>query len=107
SIPRRPRSGEAGPAGKLELVVFGGGSASPRDVALAYGIAASRTQDTALRSLAMPLLEEAERRSPDDVEVLLYLAELYRASDRYESAIPLYRRAIRLDPTQVTASVGL
>ena len=107
SIPRRPRSGEAAPPGKLELVAFGGGSPSPRDLALAYGIAASRTQDTALRSRAMSLLEEAERRSPDDVEVLLYLAELYRAGDRYESAIPLYRRAIRLDPTQVTASVGL
>jgi tetratricopeptide (TPR) repeat protein len=39
--------------------------------------------------------------------VLLYLAELYRNGQQEETAIPLYQRAIRLDPAQVTASVGL
>lgn len=107
SIPRRPRSGDAAPAGNEELVAFGGGTASPRDVAMAYGIAASQTQDAALRARAMAMLEETERSSPDDVEVLLYLAELYRNGNWEESAIPLYQRAILLDPSQVTASVGL
>ena len=107
SIPRRPRSGYAGPPANMELVVFAGGNASQRDLAMAYGIAASRSQDEALRSRAMSLLEEAERHSPDDVEVLLYLAELYRNGNRDAAAIPLYRRAIGLDPSQVTASVGL
>jgi predicted CXXCH cytochrome family protein len=107
SIPRRPRSGDATPHGKLELVAFGGGTASPRDLALAYGIAASRVQDPALSSRATVLLEEAERRSPDDVEVSLYLAELDRKDGRNERAIALYRKAMRLDPAQVTASVGL
>jgi ssDNA-binding Zn-finger/Zn-ribbon topoisomerase 1 len=107
SIPRRPRSGGATPPKDLELVAFGGGDASPRDVALAYGIAASRTQDAALRSRAMAMLQETERNSPNDVEVLLYLAELYRNGQQEETAIPLYQRAIRLDPAQVTASVGL
>ena len=55
----------------------------------------------------MAMLEETERSSPDDVEVLLYLAELYRNGNWEESAIPLYQRAILLDPSQVTASVGL
>jgi tetratricopeptide (TPR) repeat protein len=41
------------------------------------------------------------------VEVLLYLAELYRNGDQPDLAIPLYQRAIRLSPEQVTASVGL
>lgn len=107
SIPRRPRSGDASPPKNMELVAFDGGSASQRDTAMAYGIAASRTQDAALRSRAMALLQEAERDSPEDVEVLLYLAELYRNGNRDETAIPLYERAIRLDPAQVTASVGL
>jgi tetratricopeptide (TPR) repeat protein len=53
------------------------------------------------------LLEAAERTSPDDVEVLLYPAELYRKSDQEERAVPLYQRAIRLDRSQLTASVGL
>ncbi len=39
--------------------------------------------------------------------VLLYLAELYRNGGQEEKAIPLYRRAIDLDPSQATASVGL
>jgi lipopolysaccharide biosynthesis regulator YciM len=37
----------------------------------------------------------------------MYLAEMYRNSDRADLAIPLYRRAMRLGPEQVTASVGL
>ena len=48
-----------------------------------------------------------ERNSPDDAEVLLYLAEIYRNTGQEDRAIPLYRRAMRLDPAQVTASVGL
>jgi predicted Zn-dependent protease len=107
SIPRRPRSGDSAPPGNMELVAFGGVQGTQRDFAMAYGIAASRTSDAALRARAMAMLQEAERNSPDDVEVLLYLAELDRNTDREEAAIPLYQRAIRLDPAQVTASVGL
>jgi len=107
SIPRRPRSVVAAPPKSMELVAFGGGNATPRDLALAYGIAGSRTEDAALRARAKVLLQEAAGKSPDDVEVLLYLAEIYRHDDQADAAIPLYRRAIRLDPAQVTASVGL
>ncbi len=107
SIPKKARPAVAPASEKLELVGFGGGSASARDTALAYGIAASRTQDPALRLRATTLLQDAERTAPDDVEVLLYLAELYRNGNRADDAVPLYRRAIRLDPGQVTASVGL
>ncbi|MBI3473963.1 MAG: tetratricopeptide repeat protein, partial [Candidatus Solibacter usitatus] len=34
-------------------------------------------------------------------------AELYRNTGQADAAAPLYERAIRLDPAQVTASVGL
>ena len=107
SIPRWPRISEAAPRPDAGLVVFGGGRAEPRDVALAYAIAASRTRDAAFQSRALTLLQETEHNSPDDVEVLLYLAELYRNGNPQDQAVPLYQRAIRLDPTQVTASVGL
>ena len=107
SIPRRPRPGGAAAPKSLELVAFGGGTADPRDLAMAYAIASSRTRDTTLRERTMAMLQETARNSPDDVEVLLYLAELYRNNDREEAAVPLFQRAIRLDPAQVTASVGL
>ena len=47
------------------------------------------------------------RATPDDPQVLIYLAESYRNGGQAERAIPLYRRAIVLDPAQVTAPVGL
>jgi Flp pilus assembly protein TadD len=106
SIPRRPR-GESTAAASADLAVFGGGRADSRDVALAYGIVASRTHAAGDRARAVTALEQAAGNAPSDVEVLLYLAELYRNGDRAEKAIPLYRRAMDLDPSQVTASVGL
>jgi Tfp pilus assembly protein PilF len=53
------------------------------------------------------LLEQAVRDAPSDVEVLLYLAEIYRNNDQNDRARPLYERAIALDRGQVTGSVGL
>ncbi|HEV2445914.1 MAG TPA: tetratricopeptide repeat protein [Candidatus Sulfopaludibacter sp.] len=107
SIPRRPRAESPSASRDAELIPFGGGTASPRDLALAYAIAASRTHAMADRQRAVRLLEETVRVSPDDSEVLLYLAEIYRNDSQDDRAIPLYRRAMQLDPTQVTASVGL
>jgi hypothetical protein len=106
SIPRRPRAAAAAPPLDAELVPFDGAAVSPRDVALAYAIVATRP-GAAGRDRARQLLEAAERNSPDDAEVLLYLAEIYRNTGQEDRAIPLYRRAMRLDPAQVTASAGL
>jgi glucose repression mediator protein len=53
------------------------------------------------------LLEAAVTASPNDPEPMLYLAEIYRNHDQNDRAQPLYERAMRLDPSQVTASVGL
>jgi Tetratricopeptide repeat/Cytochrome c554 and c-prime len=106
SIPRRPRRIESH-APSTDLAVFGGAHAEPRDWALAYGILASRTQTATDRTRALKALEQAERDNPADVEVIVYLAELYRNLEQQEKAIPLYRRALELDPMQVTAPVGL
>ena len=106
SIPRRPRA-EIAAAPSSGLAVFGGVPANSRDLALAYGIVASRTHAAADQARALAALEQAAHDAPSDVEVLLYLAELFRNGDQEDKAIPLYRRAIDLDPSQVTASVGL
>jgi type IV pilus assembly protein PilF len=108
SIPRRPRSSHVviEPA-DAELVPFAGFRASDRDLGLAYAIVAPRQKSDAYRARALALLQKAERESPADVEVLLYLAELYRNGGQADLAVPLYRRAMQLDPAQVTASVGL
>jgi len=107
SIPRRPRRSPAAVRAEAGLVPFGGGPANPRDLALAYAIAAPRDSTGAWRSHALAMLQQAERESPDDVEVLMYLGELYRNGRQPDLAVPLFERAIGLDPGQVTASVGL
>jgi Tfp pilus assembly protein PilF len=106
SIPRRPRP--AGAPIATELVAFPGYSTDPRDLALAYAISAARQDRTAVeRPRAQSMLEVALRDHPDDPELLLYLAEIYRNTGKPDQAIPLYQRAMRLDPAQLTASVGL
>jgi cytochrome c-type biogenesis protein CcmH/NrfG len=74
------------------LRLFGGGTASKRDLGLAYAIVGDRER-------ARPLLEAA---LGDDPEVLVYLAGIDRSR-----AEELYRRALRLAPGDVSALVGL
>jgi cytochrome c-type biogenesis protein CcmH/NrfG len=107
SIPRRPRTSDTPPAPDGARVAFGGARAAPRDLALAYAIAAPSSRSKTFQQQVRKLLEEAVRHSPNDVEVLLYLAEIYRNNNQADLAVPLYQRAIGLDPEQVTASVGL
>jgi hypothetical protein len=107
SIPRRPRKQLLHASPDAELVAFGGQPASSRDLALAYGIKAIGQRGGADRTRALGLLQKAAQDSPDDVDVLLFLAERYRDDGKNDLAGPLYERAIALDPAQVTASVGL
>jgi predicted CXXCH cytochrome family protein len=109
SIPRRPSRKPAGPSAVSDatLTRFDGTQASLREQALAYGIAAVGRTTGADRTRAVPLLEQAAKENPTDVEVLLYLAEIYRNDGKNDLARPLYQRAVALDPTQATASVGL
>ena len=96
SIPRRPRPAVKPVARKdAQLAPFGGAPTTPRDLALAYAIAGS--------ARALSGLQEAARRSPDDTEVLLYLAERYRNEGKPDLAIPLFERA----GSELTALVGL
>jgi predicted CXXCH cytochrome family protein len=109
TIPRRPRRSAAIPSDSsdAELAPFGGMQSSQRDLALAYGIAAIGRKNGSDRARAFNLLEKVAKQAPSDVEVLLFLAEIYRNDGKNDLARPLYERAIALDPGQVTASVGL
>ena len=109
SIPRRPSRKPAGPTAVSDaaLVPFDGVRPSLRDQALAYAMAAVGRTNGADRTRAVPLLEQAVKENQSDVEVLLYLAEIYRNDGKNDLAGPLYQRTIALDPGQATASVGL
>lgn len=108
SIPRRPRrKAPASAVSDAELVPFAGAPSTPRDLALAYAIAAIGRPAGADRGRALNLLRQTVQQTPDDPDVLISLAEIYRAEGKNELAQPLYERAIALDPAQVTASVGL
>ncbi len=102
SIPRRPGAPARRLAQDPELIPINGGAASAREMGLAYAIAAQREQNQVYRARAEQALPEA-----DDAEALLYLAEIYRTTDRPALAVPLYERANRLDPAQLTGPVGL
>ena len=106
SSPKRPRSAADPPPARWNLCSLAG-ERLPLEILHSHTGSRHRERRTLLRLRATSLLQDAERPSPDDVEVLLYLAELYRNGNREADAVPLYRRAIRLGPTQVTASVGL
>jgi predicted CXXCH cytochrome family protein len=97
SIPLRPRALKP-PSKDAELVVFGGGKPSPRDLGLAYAIAGQPDR-------ARLLLESAPLDR--DPEAQVYLAEIYRIAGDIARAAPLYERALAADPAQVTAMVGL
>lgn len=107
SIPRRPRPPIelTSSSPHFELAAFGPEPATRRDTALAYAIASTR--QPSVREKARELLEAVVLTSPDDAEVLLYLAEIYRNSGLDDLALPLYRRAALLDPSQLTASTGM
>ena len=44
---------------------------------------------------------------PNDDVALTQLADMYLAANKYEEAIPLYRRALRINPHNVAAQTGL
>jgi hypothetical protein len=106
SIPRRPQRRTA-PAATADLVTFDGKAASARDVALAYAITALGQNGAAAKTRARTLLEQAAKTNPDDREVLVSLAEIYRNEGQGERAQSLYERALAIDSGDLTALVGL
>ncbi len=44
---------------------------------------------------------------PNDDVAITQLADMYLAADRYDQAIPLYERALRVNPHNIAAKTGL
>jgi hypothetical protein len=107
SIPRRPRAASlANVPSDGELVPFDG-RATARDFALAYSVAALAQSGESDRARARRLLESALHDTPEDVEVLVSLAEIYRNDGRGDAARPLYARALAINPGHHAALVGM
>ena len=52
-------------------------------------------------------LRERIAAHPKDDVALTQLADMYLAANRFQEAIPLYRRALRANPRNVAAQTGL
>jgi Tfp pilus assembly protein PilF len=108
SIPRRAVApARASGASKAALSPFGGGSASDRDLGLAYAALIETERNPAHEARAFELLKASIERQPNDVAALVQLAQLYGYRSEESRAIALYERALRLDPGKVVASNNL
>lgn len=59
------------------------------------------------REMAARTLEQADRRKPDNPDILATLGEIYRDNREYHAAAEAYRKALRLDPSLHEARLGL
>jgi tetratricopeptide (TPR) repeat protein len=106
SIPRRASSAAAqpGPAGR-SLVPFWNTPVEDRDLGLALASVAG--DDANLRRRALELLQKAAVSGPEDVPVLVQLAQLLDQAGRDDEAMALSERILRLDPAQAAVAVNL
>jgi hypothetical protein len=106
SIRRRPAAAASSPPADTELVPFEG-EASTRDLGLAYAMVGRREENTTYIDRAVRLLAETAARGTADGQALAYLAEFYRDRKDDARALPLYRQALRMDPTQSAVAAAL
>jgi hypothetical protein len=107
AIPRRPLPPSALPSPIADLVPFGGGEASARDLGLAYVMVALREGNAVYRERAFRLLQAAVAQGIRDPQTLLYLAQLYRDRSDDAHARPLYEEVWRKDREQYAAGAAL
>jgi hypothetical protein len=107
AIPRRAGSGSVAPSVNADLVPFGGGKASARDLGLAYAMVALREGNAEYRERAFRLLQEAVAQGARDAQTLLYLAQFYRDRSDDAHARPLYEEVWRMDAEQYAAGAAL
>ena len=56
---------------------------------------------------AIPLLQEALKRNPDDLDVKSSLAEAYLRAEKLDDAETTYRQVLNIAPNHVQSSIGL
>jgi Flp pilus assembly protein TadD len=95
------------PASPIQtLTQFGGASADPRDLGLAYGELALRGNASAAHE-SFRLLTQAVRDGKDDADVLTRLGYLYLVQGDLTEAERLYTRALERDPTRAVVATDL
>jgi len=57
--------------------------------------------------MAVQTLEQADRRKPDNPDILATLGEIYRENREYDAAATAYRKALALDPSLHDVRFGL
>lgn len=107
AIRRRPRSSGGSPPADSDLVPFGGGPSSTRDLGLAYAMVGLREQNTIYVERAFQLLRQTVESGQADALTLAYLAEFYRDRKDDVHALPLYEEAWRMDKTQYAVAAAL
>lgn len=107
SIRRRPRPPGGSLPADADLVPFGGGAASTRDLALAYAMVGLREQNSIYIERAFQLLQQTVASGRADAPTLAYLAEFYRDRKDDAHALPLYEEAWRMDTTQYAVAAAL
>jgi len=106
AIPRRPTASVSASL-TADLVPFGGGKTSIRDLGLAYAMVALREGNATYRERAFRLLQDAVTQGVRDPQTLLYLAQLYRDRGDDAHARPLYEEVWRMDQEQYAAGAAL
>jgi len=106
AIPRRSTASTP-PSLTADLVPFGGGKTSARDLGLAYVMVALREGNPTYLDRAFRLLQDAVAQGDRDPQALLYLAQLYRDRADDARARPLYEEVWRMDREQYAAGAAL
>jgi tetratricopeptide (TPR) repeat protein len=78
-----------------------------RDIAVRADLADYEVLEHKDYAAAIRYTEEAVAARPQDMQLLLELAQLYAQAKRISEAIAMYQRAIEEDPTDPTAQRGL
>ena len=107
SIRKRPAPVSELPPVNADLVPFGGGQASARDLGLAYAMVGLREGNKVYLDRAFGLLQQAAASGSADVEALAYLAQFYRDRGDDAHALPLYEKVWQMDSSQYAAAAAL
>ncbi len=107
AIRRRARPSGGPLPTDADLVPFGGGAASSRDLGLAYAMVGLREQNPAYLERAFRLLQQTVASGAADALTLAYLAEFYRDRKDDAHALPLYEESWRMDATQSAVAAAL
>ncbi|MDQ6706347.1 MAG: tetratricopeptide repeat protein [Acidobacteriota bacterium] len=108
SIPRLPaKRSNVKPSPDAPLTPFGQKTADARDLGLAYAIMAVRERNAKYGERAFDLLKQTITKTPNDPQVLSYLADLYKKHSDDRNALSLYERLRRVDPSESSAPVAL